>query len=498
MRRRASEPTPSAPTPIPTGEKVVVGHDLTGEALIIAAAIADPAIAKQLTRRLVPDHFQSTEARNAWGVLVSMQQRNLTYDHGLATKLGGEATARLMEHLRKTKPSAPANVQHYVQQLLWDATRVRAAKGPLPSFLDALKDPKGDPARVKSLANALAKSFDTAQDQKHLRDPDQIAAEVMRDIEERIAGRAFYPFGIPDLDFFDAAARDQRGNSLEGQRRMVPGAAPGQITVVTGSSGIGKSTFTLNLILGLMTQGRKVLYGTWEQGPKISVELLACMRLGWNRTDLRNGVGAIREPGGRQRFEEELHALTGKVRILENAFKRVGGERTDNMRNLDILQGYLNSSGCDVFVGDLWKRAIKSEDPASEEEALIRQQAMAEEEQVHCILLQQQRLKDIELRADTRPTRDGIKGTAAWVEVADTIIGVYRQGAMGAFDDDKLEAIIMKQRYGRSPQIVEFEWDGDKGTIGKGRTMPIVRPGDASETQAPLAGAKRRGRKFGG
>jgi hypothetical protein len=228
-------------------------------------------------------------------------------------------------------------------------------------------------------------------------------------------------------------------------------------------------------------------------GPKISLELMVCLQLGWDRSLLREGKGPIATPEGRERFQEQLKHLEGRVRILENPFKRRGGEgKPNNMRHLDLLQSYISDSGCDVFVGDLWKRAIVAEDPAAEEEALVRQQAMAEEEQVHCILLQQQRLKDMEQRADTRPTREGIKGSAAWVEVADTILGVHRPGAQGQHSDDKLELIVLKQRYGRWPMGVEFDWDSERGLISGGRTFAYSR-GDASEIDATKAASGKKG-----
>ena len=77
---------------------------------------------------------------------------------------------------------------------------------------------------------------------------------------------------------------------------------------------------------------------------------------------------------------------------------------------------------------------------------LIRQQAMLNEMGVHGILAQQQRLKDIELRPDKRPTREGIKGSGAWTEVPDNIIGVHRPALWKPVPDNVLEVDILKQR----------------------------------------------------
>jgi replicative DNA helicase len=478
-----------------TDETITIPHDATNEAIVLAAAIVDEDARKKLFKRLVADHFVASEHRNAWNALGEMHRRGLVYDRATVESLAGRQVAMYLDGLRKLRPDVPENLDWHVATLLWDAARVRAAKNSVPAFLEALRDSKADPERVRSLARAVGQAFDGHEDRKHLRDASQLASEVMRDIDERIAGRAFYPYGISGLDFYEAGVKDNGGKDLSGMRRMVPGAAPGQITVVSGNSGVGKSTVTLNLVLGLIESGRKVLYGAWEMGPKISLELMACLSLGWSRTQLRAGEGPITTDEGKATFRAKLHSLEGRIRILENPFKRRGGEKPNNMRHLDVLQGYISDSGCDVFVGDLWKRSIVADDPSAEEEALIRQQAMAEEEQVHCILLQQQRLKDTENRQDTRPTREGIKGSAAWVEVADTILGVHRAGAMGGSIDDKLEIIVLKQRFGPWPMGVEFDWDAERGLISGGRTFAYTR-GDASavDQQVKTAWSSKRGK----
>jgi hypothetical protein len=191
-----------------------------------------------------------------------------------------------------------------------------------------------------------------------------------------------------------------------------------------------------------------------------------------------------------------MSTIAKRVYFLDNPFRRRSGEKSSNERNLDIVQGYIADSGAEIFVGDLWKRCLKNTEPDEEEEALIRQQAMVEELQVHAILLQQQRLKDIEQRQDKRPTRDGIKGSGAWVEVPDTILGVHRPFLFKNVPDDRLELFVLKQRYGRWPLGIEFGWNADCGAIAGGKPIEYERPGEqnAIDESAGLS-AKMRGRR---
>src|SRR5216110_2388461 len=106
--------------------------------------------------------------------------------------------------------------------MFWDSARVSVVGGFLPSFIEALRDPRSDPERVKALARAIPSGFDGHEDRRYMRRPEEIIREMMLDVEERAGGRTFYPFGIDGLDFFE-----------DGRRRLSVGSMPGLFTTVT-------------------------------------------------------------------------------------------------------------------------------------------------------------------------------------------------------------------------------------------------------------------------
>lgn len=483
-RRMVTPPTgPRGPVADP-GEKVVIPHDPVNEVAVLSAALRDQDVLDGLLRRILPDHFLARENREAWVALGEVRRRQLKADDAAVRAVAGDAVAQyLVEVISGVEPAE--NLEWHVQNLLWDSARATAARGPVPAFLEALRDPRAEPERVRSLARQVSTAFEGYEDRLHLHDPDRLVREQMLEIEQRVAGHATYPFGLPGLDFYDPAG---------GRRRMIPGAAPGEVTVVTSTSGGGKSTLTANLALGLAfpegiesdAPGRKICYGAWEMRGGTTLELIACISLGWSRTDLTDPGGAaldapINTHEGRVLLQERMARIASRIRFMGMPFKRRSGEKASNERNLDLLQGYIADTGCDVFIADLWKRCLRDASPEAEEDALIRQQAMVEELRIHAILLQQQRLKDIEMRPDKRPTREGIKGSAAWVEVADNIIAPHRPALWKRIDDDKIEIFILKQRKGKWPLGIEFDWDADRGLISGGRPIEYDRPGEATE-----------------
>lgn len=489
MRRRIDKPEETAPRD--PGERVVIPHDPVNEAAVIGAALCDVEKLDELLRKLLPDHFLARENREAWAALGELRRRGLNLDDSSLRAIAGDQIADYLAAIHNDGPRVE-NVGWHVGNLFWDSARASAARGPVPAFLEALRDPKAEPERVRSLARQVSGAFDGYEDRKYLHDPKRIVQEQMLEIEQRVGGHAAYSYGIPGLDFFDPAG---------GRRRCIPGTAPGQITVLTGVSGGGKSTMVANMALGMAfpegidsdATGRRVVYGAWEMRGGMTLELLACLSLGWSRSDLMEGLGEVATHEGRVLLEERMHRIASRVRFMGMPFRRKPGEKPSNERNLDLLQGYIADSGAEVFIADLWKRCLRDASPEGEEDALIRQQAMVEDLRVHAILLQQQRLKDVEMREDKRPTREGIKGSGAWIEVADTIIAPHRPALWKRMDDNKLEAIILKQRYGKWPLAIEFEWDADRGSITGGRSIEYDRPGEATEFDGDFLNQRPRG-----
>lgn len=441
--------------------------DPTNEMAVIAAALADGDVRSELASKLNPDHFLVPQHKMVWTGVLEIERRKLSCDRATLLRMAPDVERSHLDALFADEPGA--NVDFHVDSLLWDHQKAAAVKGPVKDLLEALKDPKESPDRVRAIVRRMGEVLEGQGSTRYLLDTRALVHAQVEEIRERMQGRRIYPYGLPGLDYYDGD---------ESKRRMLPGAAPGHITVVTGVSGGGKSTLTAHLVLGLARQKRRVLFGAWEMQGGMTLELLAGISLGWKRSDLIQGLIN----------EEDLTVLRkrmvqiGKwVQFLENPFRRRIADKPSNARNLDIIQECIAVSGCDVFVADLWERCLESDKPEDEKRALFRQQSMLEELGVHGILLAQQRLKDIEMRKDKRPTREGIKGSSAWVEAADNIIAPNRPALWKRVDDDVIELFILKQRYGRWPLGIECTWDPEVGMISGGVSIEYDRPGEMNE-----------------
>src|ERR1700722_142963 len=467
--------------------ELVVKVDLVNEQVIITATIVslcsdDSSPAYRLLDRLPPEVFTDDRAA-IWAALRAMRQRRLAYDPATLQSIAGDKVRiSLLAEWVTARPEFPENIEHHVDSLLWDRKRSQAVKGPLASLLEAIKNPLETPERVNALARGIVDAL-SGHERQYIYDPAAIVAEQMAEIRKRLEGQAVYPFGLDGLDYYEADIQAHR------PRRMIPGTAPGHVTVITAVPGAGKSTLAARIALGLgVTNHRRVAYGAWEVKGPMTLEIMACMSLGWSRTDLLDPQGALKKgkpltPELLVQLEEKMHEIARWVTFIKNPFRRRASERKSaksNEANLDLVQSLVSESGCEVFIADLWARCLASRDPGDEEEALFRQQAMLEEMGVHGILVHQQRHKDIELRNDKRPTREGLKGSGAYLETADNLIGVHRPAQWRKVEDDKMELFILKQRSGEERIGIEFDWNPETGEIRGGRSIDYDPMGDAS------------------
>lgn len=495
MKRRDPKPSTGDRSPVvarkpeASAESTLkIPHDVVNEQVVIAAALVDPPSRKWLVQRIPADSFFGRGHSDVWGMIVELERKGLQFDPMTVQQLtGGGVDSNYLARLIESRPVAPPNLKHHVEALEWDRTRVESARGPVGSLLEALRDPAADPDRVRSLGRQVMASFGLGP-LKYLRDPHELVKEMVADIRRRREGQACFPYGIDGFDRYEATHPTKPGKP-----RLTPGAAPGQVTVVTGLSGSGKTTFTTALAVEQANMKRRVLYGAWEQGSRMTLELMAIQSLGLSRSQFVEGNVTDTE---QELVEREALRLSEYVRFFELPFGRERGKRTVNDDHLDLIHAYIAETGADVFIADLWRRAVRQIDPDEEELALYRQQAIAVETKCHCILLHQQRLKDVEQREDKQPTREGLKGSGAWVEVPDTIIGIHRPALWKSCTDNILMALILKQRHGPWPLAVEFDWCPEMGSIKNGRSVDYQRPGQG-EVDSFLSETTPKKRGFG-
>jgi hypothetical protein len=473
-----------------------IPHDVLTEQIVLAAAMVDGKMLGDLLPRVKAEHFQETDHAIAWALLAKCQaQGHPVTPETVATMSGGKLDLRYFKDLVSAHPKPPVDIRFHVEALHWDATRAKAVNGPITELLKGLQDPATPPERLRALSKQIPIALEGSGLRTHLRDSKRIVSEHRLTLLKRQNGVALFPTGIDGLDFYPPNSIDDDGKDVSGEPLLVPGFEPGKITTVTAISGGGKSTFVAKLALAqarmcAQRDSGKVLMGSWEMPPHDTLELMACISLGLSRKRVKTGQYGKPEV---KLICETMEAISQWVRFVDMPFHKERGVRHTHDEVLDEIHGYLADTGATIAFFDLWRRAFRRmKDEADESEALFRQQAIAEETGCHCVLVQQQRLKDVETRSNPAPTREGTKGTSAWVDVSDTMLGVYLPGLMKRVSRNVVQILVLKQRFGRWPLAIEYVWDGDLVAMSSPQLVWDMATGDESRV-ASAGGVKSGG-----
>jgi replicative DNA helicase len=437
------------------------------EQWLLAAALRSEIARQAMLRRLPQDAFIHEKHAVLWAAIRQCERDHVEPDDAALHRYSsGTVDLAYVHELRKqTVEVEEKTLQLHITEQRWDGARIQTLKGPVNAFLDEASKPNADPTRVVALADQISRSLTGYEDRKALYTPEDLAREVRLQLSEARGGHAIYPYGIPGLDLYES-----------GEARIIPGAKPGQITLLTAVSGSGKSTIAARMAIGLAKQKRRVLYGAWEPAAADMMTLMALMDLGYSRTMVSTGNFTAEQE---ECIAKRALELGKYITLMGNPFAMDNGgreKRPSNENNIDLIEGYISDTGADIFIADLWERCLVALSEVDERLALFRIQRVFQRTKCHGILLAQQRLKDLEVRPDRRPTREGIKGSSAWVDVADTILGAHLPSLFKDIPDDRIEIIVLKQRWGKWPLAVQFDWGSDLGAISGGKSIAYNDP----------------------
>jgi hypothetical protein len=476
-----------------------VPHDAVNEQVVIAAALVNLDERKKLVRQLTSDFFYARGHAAIWTVIEELERKGLVYDPATVQQLsGGDVDTDYLNDLIQQRPVVPDNLAHHVDQVMFDRQRIEFAKGPLTDALDKLHDPTTPVEDFVKLSRQLGTWFDGASKSKFLRDADDVQIEMERELDARVdrfrSGDGIYPYGIEGLDRYE-----------NGKPRLIPGAAPRMLTLVVGASGSGKTTVTNQCVLSLMAQGRRVLHGGWEVKAPENLLMFAAFSLGFSRTKL--WTGDITDEESRALKEEAKRIRAGKhplLKFMDRPFDRERVTRSDgkgfdkrrgNDWNLDVIHEHIEASGADVAIFDLFHKALVDMKPDDEKRALDRAQGIADATKTHLILLHHLNKEDLEKSPGHLPTRKAIKGSSAWLDAVDTVLATHVPACWKNIPMDTLEILVLKQKYGKWPLRVAFDYDADTGLISNGRDVEAVDDGDSLDAALDLElshGGKRR------
>jgi replicative DNA helicase len=262
------------------------------EVLLIAGALMKPALAIEAARYVTHDDFQDHRIGQIWGIIIKMVNDGLKEDeidivgiaHRYSTNPNEQRNIRMLcSAITDGMPRATSLV--LLAQRVRRRATMRLAMGEIRKIAVELQSQitsnDGDmpdlDLRLSGLSVAVHTRSDLTKKRTQYKD---LGSEVSRYFDGLISGDKglYVPTGLPTLD-----------------RYLGGGLRPGQLHVVLGGTGSGKTAFTSQLCDRASLAGKRALMFSMEVDP-LDVYIRDVERVaGVSRWDLRSRVQAERE-----------------------------------------------------------------------------------------------------------------------------------------------------------------------------------------------------------
>jgi replicative DNA helicase len=396
------------------------------------------------------NYFLSGEGKALYDTLLDLYRNNVSFSDDNIVSSGGRRhegiTFELLKSIRSAEYDASA-WKHYLDILQSSFAKDKIQSKVLKDAL-AISTLKNDldTDKMQNIVYELQECVNLARGQgsevKTLR---EMFDSYQTTLSKRMDGSAFFDTGCVLL------------NSA-----LPTGFSPGEITTIFGSTGIGKSTYSLYLINRMINKHIPCFYVSLEMSETSTMDRWMASRLRIPFHSLYSKSGVIDE-SVIERVKEERSKLE---RANSNKFvfideTRVSSSSLEKMINhvkMKIQTDYMA-----VFV-DL---ATMMEDfgdgtPIAYEQAMNNLHQMTKRTEVHLVLVVQAAQKSLESRRPAtieglrvfRPTLADIKNSGAIAERSRQVLAVYREHYYAAKffpedplvseEDDVLEVSLLK------------------------------------------------------
>jgi len=434
------------------------------------------------------NYFLSSEGRDLYEVLLELYRQNVSFTDENIISTGNRVNEGITPALLSAIRAVPYDAKawdHYrflVQEayakdriqttLLKDGVTSVTVKGRLD--VDKLQDIVYEIQECINLAKGKASSVKSIS---------EMFDSYQNVLAQRVDGTAFYDTGCSLLN-----------NALP------TGFSPGEITTIFGSTGIGKSTYSLYLINRLINKLIPCFYVSLEMSETVTMDRWMASRMRIPLWELFSKRGQMDESVyERVQLERKKLEHGRKFAFIDETRVSVASlEKMINQVKLKLQTNYMV-----VFV-DLATMMDDFSDQAATtyEQAMNALHQMVKRTNVHLIMVVQAVNKTLENRRPTtieglqlfRPILASIKNSGAIAERSRQVLSVFRQhyyaqkffpeDPLVAEEDDIMDVQVLKCSNGVAGTVIHYLYDG-----GLFRVYPIPEgyvPQTARELQRQL------------
>lgn len=410
------------------------------------------------------NYFLSSEGKDLYTTLLDLYRQNVSFSKENIIAQGNKLNEGITQDLFDEIVSTPYDVkawEHY-RLLLQEAY----AKDRIQAKL--LKDALGavtikgqlDIARLQDTVYELQECINLAQDKGSVvKSIGEMFDSYQNVISQRIDGTAFYSTGCTLLD-----------------AALPTGFERGEITTIFGSTGIGKSTYSLYLINREINKMIPCFYVSLEMSESATMDRWMASRMKIPLSDLhpkKNGL----DPSMYEMVELERQKLEHSRKFAFIDETRVSTASLEKM--IEQVKLKLKTDYMVVFV-DLgtMMEDFSEGTPTAYEQGMNNLHQMVKRTGVHLVFIVQAVNKVIENHKPAsvdsvdvfRPTIASIKNSGAIAERSRQVLSVFRphyyntkffpDDPLVKEEDDVMEVQVLKASNGEIGQIIRYLYDG--------------------------------------
>jgi replicative DNA helicase len=385
---------------------------------------------------LKDNYFLSSEGKALYDTLLDLYRNNVSFSDDNIVSLGGQKNEGITFELLKSIRSVEYDIsawKHYrdILQKTYSKDKIQSKILKDALTISSLKN-DFDIDKMQDIVYELQECVNLARGQgaeiKTLR---EMFNSYQNTLSRRMDGSAFFDTGCVLL------------NSA-----LPTGFAPGEITTIFGSTGIGKSTYSLYLINRMINKYIPCFYVSLEMSETATMDrwMASRLRIPFHALYSKNGVidESVLEKVKEERSKLERANSNKFVFIDETRVSSSSLEKMINQIKMKMQTDYMV-----VFV-DL---ATMMEDfgegtPIAYEQAMNNLHQMTKRTRVHLVLVVQAVQKSLENHRPTtieglrvfRPMLASIKNSGAIAERSRQVLAVYREHYYAAkfFPEDPL------------------------------------------------------------
>jgi len=436
--------------------------DEENEAIIVINAIKNKTNREIFLRRIDYRQFRTPEFQTLSWAVIACAEAGMEMNHDallLKSKLCPVRKIvdyKFIDGIINNFAEVPEqNFNEHIEKLVLDNVKSEVMDLVFKSLYKSLLDPTQPLSAVEERVNAInsviGKGYSTYQ--LEFQTMEEVTADYI-ELRDKMQGKR--TTGFRQLD-----------------DKLTEGLQEGQITIICGLPGMGKSSFALSLMKNLSNRGIYTAQFALEMPNRSLMNKLIAFN---------TNIAVTRVTAHWDKFtDEEKKVYEWELeRIRNNPYILLNDKPTQTLATINeqtmLLQDKLKTQYI-VLVIDLYGKIsdlLQSDNFArSYEQNLNITQTMTRKLGVHTIPVAQIN-REVTKRKFSRPRMSDLKNAGAWEEVADIILGIHRpyynpekalkrELAYGEAEVDPnvnlAEIIFLKQRMGLGNKIVNFFFD---------------------------------------